>query len=83
MIDRDMKVTIIFAGERNTHQGQAFQKVTKWEVHSTYNFLELVFEDGSCQQFNLDSVFSFSGPVNPVTSAVVVKKPVVVAKKRA
>jgi hypothetical protein len=55
-----MKVTIVFKNStKNVHTGQDFD-VARWEVHNTYNFLELVNADGSIQQFNLDDVFSFT-----------------------
>jgi hypothetical protein len=55
-----MKVTILFKNSNpKSHNGQVFECVS-WEVHNTYNFLELVFANGGCQQFNLDDIFSFS-----------------------
>lgn len=54
-----MKVTIIFKNKNvNSHEGQDFH-VAGWEVHNSYNFIELKKGDGSTMQFNLDDVFSF------------------------
>ena len=57
-----MTVNIIFKGNNGaSHTGQAFE-ITSWEVH-TYNFLELVFVDGTVQMFNMNDIFSFQIPV--------------------
>ena len=54
-----MTLTIIFKNIReNSHSGQAFSNVAKYEFHNTYNFLELQYLDGTIQFFNLADVFS-------------------------
>lgn len=53
------KVTLIFkTPDRAKHSSQVFT-VQSWEVHNTYHFIKLVFEDGSLFFFNLSDLFSF------------------------
>lgn len=53
------KVTLIFkTPDRSKHSSQTFT-VKFWEVHSSYNFLRLVFDDDSQFFFNLADLFSF------------------------
>jgi hypothetical protein len=60
-----MTVTIIFKST-NKHEGQKFD-VVGWEIHNSYNFIELKNADGSTLQFNLADVFSFSA-TGPATT---------------
>ena len=61
-----MTVTIIFKNDtKNTHTGQDFTSVVSWEFHNTYNFLELVFVDGTSKQFNLADIFTVELPAVP------------------
>lgn len=54
-----MSITIVFQNEKgDKHNSQLFQ-ITKWEVHSSYNFLEIVTIDGVNMQFNMDRIFNF------------------------
>lgn len=58
------KVTLIFkTPDRGKHSSQSFT-VASWEVHTSYQFIKLVFADGSLQFFNLTDIFSFQ--VNPL-----------------
>ena len=55
-VNRSMTVDIIF--NDSGHTLTTYVNVTEHEVH-TYNFLELVFADGTSESFNLERIFSF------------------------